>query len=96
MFRIVLLVAFFIASPICVAENLLQGVRNTSTVQINIANSNIVYGNKAALDSCNAYFSSSQTYQHVCRIGEVPPQVAIWLFLLAIIGFIVFLNRKKL
>lgn len=95
-FRIYLLMVLATSSTFCVGGDYFSNVSPVTTMQININAKNSVYQNMMAIDSCNAYFNSSQQHGHICHFGEVPPQVAIWLFMLAILGFIGFLNRRKL
>lgn len=54
------------------------------------------YHGVTALDNCTAYFSTDIKFAETCRFREVPTQVALWLFLVVIIGFTTFLNRNKL
>lgn len=61
-----------------------------------IGSSSNIFDTTTSKDSCNAYFSARSNTAYECRFGEVPPQVATWLFLVAIFGFIGFLNRNRL
>lgn len=78
------------------ADSLIPKVNAVPTVEAYISNATETNRYDSPLASCAAYYSGEKSFANQCRYGEVPPQVAIWLFLVAIFGFIGFLNRNKL
>lgn len=49
----------------------------------------------STITSCAAYFKETGGANN-CRSGEVPAPAASWLFLLALIGFVVLSNKRKI
>lgn len=45
--------------------------------------------------TCAAYFKNKLDESH-CRSGEVPAQVAFWIFIFALLGFVCLLNKRKI
>lgn len=46
-------------------------------------------------DNCTSYFKGTLN-AGACRDGEVPSQVAFWLFISAIVGFVLLSNKSDL
>lgn len=49
---------------------------------------------KNDVSNCTAYFAGTVNANN-CRVGEVPKQAATWLFILALIAFVVLSNKSK-
>lgn len=44
---------------------------------------------------CDAYFQKKLGESN-CRSGEIPTQVAFWIFIFALFGFVCLLNKRKI
>lgn len=47
------------------------------------------------VNNCTAYFEGTLDIND-CRVGEVPQQAAIWLFVLALFAFVGLSNKRKI
>lgn len=56
---------------------------------------NAEQGEGVIVNNCTAYFKGTLSINE-CRVGEVPQQAAIWLFVLALFAFVGLSNKRKI
>jgi len=79
-----------------VVSFMLMGLFNATAMAGDLATGSYVFADNAiVLDSCSAYFEGTSNVLS-CRDGEVPTPAATWLFILSLVAFVCFSNKRKL
>lgn len=81
-------ISFLYASSISV-----KSVDLTSTLDVLSVDND--YAKFDQVDNCSAYFEGTKKVAS-CREGEVPTPAATWLFILVLMAFVSFSNKRKL
>ena len=92
--KVILVVSMLIFSPAYALENNIYQ-SNVDLNQSDTINPRTKEQQSSTITSCAAYFKETVGANN-CRAGEVPLPAASWLFLLALIGFVVLSNKRKI